>query len=189
VLPFLCLPDISQWVHCSRRFNRLARKERSRGLYVQGDAEIVPSLLSSTLGHHITSLQLECCASGVSAVTRSALNHLRLLKLLPQLTALDLHLVSIGPDDDATAAASLQSEQTLSLPAKNAVAALQAALPTQLHSFKVSLHIKDASNLPGAPNSPRLLFPALVVRSCRSCANSASNVFWTKCPWRCVSMC
>jgi hypothetical protein len=164
VLPFLSLPDLSQWVRCSRRFNSLARKERSRGLHVEGDAEIVPSLLSSTLGHHIISLDLGCHDSGMSAVTRAALNQLRSLKLLPQLTALELRLVSIGtgPDDDATAAASLQSVQTVGLPDENAVAALQAALPTQLHSFKVSLNIKDASNLPGAPNPPQLLFPALV---------------------------
>jgi hypothetical protein len=162
VLPFLSLAELSQLVRCSRRFNRLARKERSRGLHVQGDTEVGPSLLSSFLGHHVTSLQLECCANGVSAVTRAVLNQLRSLKLLPQLTAVDLHLVSIGPDDDATAAASLESEQTLGLPAENAVSAFQAALPTQLHSFKVALDIKGASNLPGAPDSPRLLFPALV---------------------------
>jgi hypothetical protein len=57
VLPFLALKDLAQLVRCSRRFNGVARKDRSRGLQLEGEASIV-SPPSSSLSHHVSSLQL-----------------------------------------------------------------------------------------------------------------------------------
>jgi hypothetical protein len=53
VLPFLELTDLAELVRCSRRLNGVARKERSRGLYVWGESLAVPISESSALSHHI----------------------------------------------------------------------------------------------------------------------------------------
>jgi hypothetical protein len=58
VLHFFPLKDLVQLVRCSRRFNGVARKVRSRSLQLKGDATIVP-MPSSALSHHISSLHLE----------------------------------------------------------------------------------------------------------------------------------
>jgi hypothetical protein len=125
VLPFLALPDLVQFVRCIRRFNNVVRKERSRGEHLDCAAAIVPSLLSSSLGHHISCLWLERRTDAEPAVTRATLGQLR---SLPQLTALRLHLFNEG---DAAALVHRLNPET-------AVASFQAVLPTQLHSFNMS---------------------------------------------------
>jgi hypothetical protein len=59
VLPFLSLADLAQLVRCSRRFNGVARKERSRGPQLESDANPAVLLLSA-VGHHVSSLHLHC---------------------------------------------------------------------------------------------------------------------------------
>jgi hypothetical protein len=120
VLPFLSLADLTRMVRCSRHFNALARKEHSRGLHLEGDAAtgIVP-LPSSTISHHITSLQLEY------EVTRDTL---RQLYGLPQLTALQLMLY-----DDAVIGHFMEG-----LSPETAAAGLRAVLPTHLRSLSVT---------------------------------------------------
>jgi hypothetical protein len=125
-LSFLSLSDLGQLVRCSHRFNHVVRKERSREEHLECAAAIVPSLLASSLGHHITSLKLVRQSNTEPAATRTTLGQLR---SLPQLTALELLLRS--NDDVAALLRQLTPE--------NAVAALQAALPTQLRSFEFSI--------------------------------------------------
>jgi hypothetical protein len=124
VLPFLLLRDAARLVRCSRRFNAVARKERSRGLHVGGNVTVTP-LASSSLSHHVTSLHLQRSADAHPPVRRATLGQLR---LLPQLTALKLVLYHSGD------AAALLRRIGPFTPA-NAVAALQDVLPTQLRSF------------------------------------------------------
>jgi hypothetical protein len=126
VLSFLFLPDLSQLVRCSRRFNGVARKERSRGLELLTSAVTVPSLLSSTLGHHVTVLLLERRREAEAAVTRATLVQLRSLS---QLTALSLQLRT---NDDVAALVRGLTRET-------AVAVFQATLPPQLRAFEFSL--------------------------------------------------
>jgi len=76
VLPFLSLPDLAQLVRCSRRFNALARKERSRGLQLKGGSTIVPPS-SSTLKHHVASLHLERSSDSDAPLTLDVLRRLR----------------------------------------------------------------------------------------------------------------
>jgi hypothetical protein len=57
LLRFLSLSDLARLVRCTRRFNALARKERCRGLHLEGDASVAP-LPSSSLSHHVTSLRV-----------------------------------------------------------------------------------------------------------------------------------
>jgi hypothetical protein len=134
VLPFLSLTDLSQLVRCSHRFNGLARKERSRGLHLEGDVTVVP-LASSSLRHHVTSIHLQRYEDE-EAQPPVTLATLRELRALPQLTALQLNL---HPHD----ASSLMRRLTLA----NAVGALQLVLPTQLRSFKIYIRsvIRESS--------------------------------------------
>jgi hypothetical protein len=125
VLPFLELKDLAQLVRCSRRFNGVARKERSRGLHLEGDASFaLPP--SSTLSHHVTSLHLHSKLNRSAMVTRDTL---RPMRDLPRLTALKL---ALRTRDDVGL---LMQGLTLD----TAVAALRAVLPTQLRSFSVVL--------------------------------------------------
>jgi hypothetical protein len=120
VLAFLSLSDLALLVRCSRRFNAVARKERDRGLRLEGDASIAP-LVSSSLRHHVSSIRVHRRQSN-EFVT---LHTLRLLKDCPQLTALQLSLCTV---EDAAALLEGQS-------AKQAVEALKAMLPTRLTTF------------------------------------------------------
>jgi hypothetical protein len=143
VLPFLSLSQLSQLVRCSRRFNGVARKERSRGLSRSSWASTVPYLLSSSISHHVTSLQLNRRHIVEPAVTRATLVQLR---SLPQLTALELELRS--NDDVAALMQQLTSE--------NAVAALRSVLPTQLRSFSLAVRATVVLDAP-----TQLLFPSI----------------------------
>jgi hypothetical protein len=78
VLPFLSLPKLAQLVRCSRRFNGLARKERSRDLHLEGESTIAP-LPSSGLSHHMTSIRLQRFSEARPPVTRTTLRQLRAL--------------------------------------------------------------------------------------------------------------
>jgi hypothetical protein len=131
VLRFLALADLAELVCCSRRFNGVARKERSRELQHSSSAAHVPSLVSSPLGHHISSLWFERHRKAESALTLTTLRHLR---SLPQLTDLQLRLFR-----DADAVALLRR-----LTLENAVTKLQAVLPTQLRCFVLLMR----SNVP-----------------------------------------
>jgi hypothetical protein len=79
VLPFLSLEDLACLVRCSRRFNGVARKERSRGLEVAPAINSIPSLARSSLNHHITSMGLARCNPLDSHITRATLLQLRSL--------------------------------------------------------------------------------------------------------------
>jgi hypothetical protein len=126
MLGFLLLKDLAQLVRCSHRFNGVARKERSRGLHLEGDADIAP-LPSSVLRHHVSSLHLDRTFNRDTMVTRDTLQRLH---GLPRLTSLKLTLYgnAIGHLMEGL------------LP-DNAAAALRAVLPTaptQLLSFSVT---------------------------------------------------
>jgi hypothetical protein len=123
ILPFLELADLAQFVRCNRRFNAVARKERSRGLHLESDANPAPLLLSS-LGHHVSSLHLERLSPSDAPLTRDILHQLR---DLPRLTSLEIVLPR---DDDVD-----HLMQGLSL--DSVAAELRAVLPTQLRSFTV----------------------------------------------------
>jgi hypothetical protein len=58
LLPFLSLSDLAQFVRCNHRFNGVARKERSRGLHLEGGASVAP-VPTSVLSHHITSIRMQ----------------------------------------------------------------------------------------------------------------------------------
>jgi hypothetical protein len=125
VLGFLPLKELAELVQRSRRFNAVARKERSRGLHSKGGANIVlPS--SSALIHHVTSLHLERHSDSDAPLTREML--LPLCRL-PRLKALQLTL------NDAVAVAYFMQGLT----SETAVAALRAVLPAQLRSFSVTV--------------------------------------------------
>jgi hypothetical protein len=119
----LPLKDLAQLVRFNRRFNGVARKERSRGVHLEGQATIAP-VPSSALSHHVSSLELVRYWHSFPPITRATLQQLR---DLPHLTALQLSLVD---NDDVG-----HFMQGLSL--DNAAAALRAVLPTQLRSFSV----------------------------------------------------
>jgi hypothetical protein len=123
VLPFLELKDLAQLVRCSRRFNTVARKERSRGLQLEGGPNIAP-LSSSALSHHISSLHLAKDRRFMTPLNRDVLRQLRDLS---RLTALQLTLY-----DDAAVGHFMRG-----LSRANAAAALRAVLPTRLRSFSV----------------------------------------------------
>jgi hypothetical protein len=125
VLRFLSLQELVQLVRCSHRLNGVARKDRSRGLRLKGDAAVVPLLLTSMLSHHVSLLHLDHYFSSDAPVTRDTL---RRLCDLPRLTSLQL---------------SLQTDESVDLlmqglTPENAAAALRAVLPTHLRSFGVT---------------------------------------------------
>jgi hypothetical protein len=123
-LAFLPLKDLALLVRCSRRFNAVARKERSRELQLTGGANIAP-LPSSALSHHVASIHLEHKSNRNARITRDALLQLR---GLPRLTALRLTLY-----DDAAVGQLMDG-----LLAETAAASLRAVLPTHLRSFSVT---------------------------------------------------
>jgi hypothetical protein len=123
-LAFLPLKDLTVLVRCSRRFNAVAVKERSRGLQLTGGANIAP-LLSSTLSHHVVSIHLEHKSNRIAMIPRDTL---RQLHGLPRLAALRLTL-----SDDAAVGHLMNG-----LLAETAAASLRAVLPTQLRSFSVT---------------------------------------------------
>jgi hypothetical protein len=127
VFSFLELEDLAQLVRCNRRFNDVARKERSRGVHLEGDASIVPPF-SSTLSHHATSLHLVSDSDAPIS-----LDTLRQWRGLPHLTALQFKLRNADDVDHFM--------QGLSL--TNAAAALRAVLPTRLRSFSVVVGSTD----------------------------------------------
>jgi hypothetical protein len=124
VFPFLPLADLVQFIRCNRRFNAVARKERSRGLRLEGSSNIVP-VASSSLSHHLTSLLLVRHRRSDAPLT---LDMLRQLRDLPRLTALQL---TFRRQEDVDPL--LQG-----LAPKTAAAALRAVLPRQLRSFRVA---------------------------------------------------
>jgi hypothetical protein len=123
VFSFLELEDVAQLVRCSRRFNAVARKERSRRLHFKGGANIVP-VPSSSLIHHVTSLDLHRIFYRHTPVTLSTLQPLR---AFPRLSALQ---ITLSNDDDVVLF--MQG-----LPPETAAATLRAVLPPQLRSFRV----------------------------------------------------
>jgi hypothetical protein len=90
VLGFLPRKELAELVQCSRRFNAVARKERSRGLHVAGVTTIA-RLTSSALSHHLTSLHLVYCGASDAPLTLT----LRQLRALRRLPALQLTLIGI----------------------------------------------------------------------------------------------
>jgi hypothetical protein len=146
VLPFLSLAELPQLVRCSHRFNAVARKERSRGLPHTSSAALVPSLVSSSLGHHVSSLHLRCREHADEPVTQETMGQLR---ALPQLTALQIVLPT------HTHAAALLDELT----PDTAVAALQSVLPTQLRSFSLESSVGAIEPL---SDSTQLLFSSVL---------------------------
>ena len=120
VLPFLALKQLARLVRCSRRFNAVVRKERSRGLHWRGGANIAQGP-SSSLRHHISSLHLDRTFNRNTMVTRDTLQRLH---GLPRLTSLQLTLY-----EDAI------GHLFAGLSPETAAAALRAVLPTQLRSF------------------------------------------------------
>jgi hypothetical protein len=127
LLPFLSLSDLAQLVRCARRFNAVARKERSRGLELEGGSNIVP-LPSSALSHHIISLHLERRRHISAPRRRLTRDTLKQLRDLPALTALQLTLRNDAAVDHFMDGLSLD----------NAAAELRATLPTHLRSFSIS---------------------------------------------------
>jgi hypothetical protein len=124
VLPFLELKDLAQLVRCFHRFNRVARKERGRGLRLEGSSNIAP-VSSSSLSHHVTSLYLGRRRDSDALLTRFTLQELRGLS---KLTALQLTLRN-GAED---------GHFMRGMTRENASTALRAVLPTQLRSFHVT---------------------------------------------------
>ena len=53
VLSFLLLMDLSQLVRCNRRFNAVAKKERSRGLHLEGGEHCAGAAVSSQPSRHV----------------------------------------------------------------------------------------------------------------------------------------
>jgi hypothetical protein len=125
VSPFLSLADLSQLVRCSRRFNGVVRRERSRGLQLEGQATIAP-FSSSSLNHHVLSIALQRHSKSRVFVTRQALHN---LKACPQLTALSLELPNYMDSDKL-----MQGQEI-----EQFVNTLTSILPTRLHSFSASL--------------------------------------------------
>jgi hypothetical protein len=121
----LPLKDLTQLVRCSRRFNGVARKERSRGLQLECTATLAP-VASSALSHHVISLRLEHeHHRNTKALTRDTLQQLR---GLPRLTSLQLTLTN-------NAAVRFLM---VGLSRDDAFIELRAVLPTQLRSFIVT---------------------------------------------------
>jgi hypothetical protein len=125
MLGFLLLKDLAQLVRCSRRFNGVARKERSLDLRLMGGASAVP-VPSSMLSHHVTTFRLHNCYDSDVFFTQDTL---RVLKNCPHLTALELMCM-----DAVEAAALLEGE-----PNEQSIEALKAVLPTHLKSFSALL--------------------------------------------------
>jgi hypothetical protein len=123
MLSFLSLTDLAQLVCCSRRFNGVARRERSRELAATPVVGSIPPLLRSSLSHHVASVRLEKRDSTAAHITRTTLVPLR---SLPQLTKLHVRVSS-----DAAAAVLLHGTSA----AADAAETLQATLPTSLRSF------------------------------------------------------
>jgi hypothetical protein len=130
VLPFLSLVDLSQLVRCSRRFNSAARKERGRGLQLEGDAAIAP-FSSSPLNHHVSSVALRRHYTSAMFVTQQTLRN---LKDSRQLTALSLELPNHMDSDKL-----MQGQAT-----EQFGNTFTSILPTQLRSFRASLGCEAA---------------------------------------------
>jgi hypothetical protein len=146
VLPFLSLTDLARLVRRSRRLNGVARKERRRGLLRTSLASTVPYLLSSSLGHHVTSLRLSDRAV--------ALKTLRHRRSLPQLTALQFEL--------STFTTSIPLIRKLT--SDTAVATLQAALPTRLRIFEFLVRALDVQASTWALQSVLAALPAVMTQ-------------------------
>jgi hypothetical protein len=128
VLAFLPLKDLSVLVRCSRRFNNVARKERSRGVYIRPAVRSIPLLVRSSLSHHITSVRVVPESESDAPINRTTLEQLR---ALPQLTELAIHVF-----DNDTAERLLQGVP--SADSASAGAALQAVLPTTTRSLSIN---------------------------------------------------
>jgi hypothetical protein len=124
ILPFLDMKDLAVLVSCSRRFNGVARRERSRGVEIAPAVRSALLLARSPFNHHIASVWLEKRDTSDLHITRTVLQQLR---LLPQLTKLDIRVRSEG-----AAAALLKGASSGST-----AATLQAALPAGLSVFVV----------------------------------------------------
>jgi hypothetical protein len=125
VFSFLELEQLARLVRCNRRFHTVARKERCRGLHLEGDASVVPHP-SSVLNHHIASFHLEHKFNKDARITRAMLRELR---CFPHLTVLRL---TLSKDDGVN---HLMQEFSPEI----AAAELQVVLPTHLRSFGITL--------------------------------------------------
>jgi hypothetical protein len=128
VLSFLSLKELALLVCCSRRFNGVARKERSRGLSLMPTVRSIPFFMHSSLSHHITSVRLGQNDMGDAPITRAMLYQLR---SLPRLTRFDLLVYG-----NRAAAALIRGTSSAT-----ATALMQAALPTSLRSFSFTTRL------------------------------------------------
>jgi hypothetical protein len=159
LLPFLSLLDVLQLVQCNRRFCYVARKAPGLCLHVQGDAAMVPRLVSSMLDRHVTSVGLRHSNAGVTRDT------LRLLRQLPRLTKLQLKL---GSGFSKRAAPLLQGQSEVDIVAE----ALRAVLPTHLLSFNVDFGWSDGRTLGSALYAAVPVMPQLTELSLMNTASS-----------------